>query len=161
MHNTRFSFRAVVVLVSMTAIPLVFACSSSSTTSPGTTKDGGGTTADGSASGGEDGSAGGGDSSAADDASSSSDAGGGVLIEVGDGGCVTYQTAQRLCGTMSDDSICKYSVTCGKSSDDSQCKINCEMASTVTCYTAADAKCLEDAVAAKSCTDIKACKWLL
>lgn len=142
-------------------ITIVAACSSSSTTTNTTdAKDGGAggsdaaTAADGAAASGDDG----GESS---DAAETTDSGGGPTIDLGDGGCVTYDSASKLCGSMSDDSICKYSVTCGKSTSDGQCKINCEMAATVTCYSKADAQCLLDAVKSQSCTALKACKWIL
>jgi hypothetical protein len=137
-------------------------CSSSSTTTPQTPKDGGttGTGTDGGGGGGGTDS-GGGDMTMDAGGGTTDAGGGGPVIELGDGGCVTYQSASMLCGTMSDDSVCKFSVGCGHSTDDGQCKINCEMGSTVNCFTADDAKCLEDAVKSGSCTDLKNCKWIL
>jgi hypothetical protein len=157
--HTAHSFRTFALCLAGLGLllPIVPACSSSSTDN--SVKDGG-STSDGSSSVEDSGTASGDDGGSVSDASST-DAGSSVSIEVGDGGCVTYQTAQKLCGTASDDSVCKYSVTCGKSTDDSQCKINCEMAATVTCYTKADAQCLLDAVATQSCSALKACKWIL
>ncbi len=84
-----------------------------------------------------------------------------VDIPLNDAGCLTFAGASKICGFMSDDAVCAYSVTCGSSTDDGQCKINCEMGTTVKCYTAADVKCLEDAVKAKSCSALKACNWIL
>ncbi len=82
-------------------------------------------------------------------------------VPLNDAGCLTYEGASKICGFMSDDAVCAFSLTCATSTDDGQCKINCEMGSTVKCYTAADVKCLEDAVAAKSCSALKACNWIL
>ena len=158
--HTAHSSRAFALFLSSLGLllPITPACSSSSTSDTGT-KDGGATSD--AASTAEDSGASSGDDGGPQTDADITDAGSSITIEVGDGGCVTYQTAQKLCGTMSDDSVCKYSVTCGKSTDDSQCKINCEMAATVTCYTKADAQCLLDAVATQSCSALKACKWLL
>jgi hypothetical protein len=84
-----------------------------------------------------------------------------VDVPLNDAGCLTFAGASKICGFSSNDEICKLSVSCGSSTDDGQCKINCEMGTTVKCYKAADVKCLENALAAKSCTALKACGWIL
>jgi hypothetical protein len=150
-------------LITIPALVTVIAigCSSSSTTSPQTTNDAGSKDS-GSSGGGDSGSDMTADSGGATDAGGGgTDSGGKMPVIDTDGGCVTEQSASMLCGTMSDDSVCKLSVMCGHSSDDGQCKINCEMGATVSCFTTTDAQCLLDAVKSQMCTDIKACKWIL
>jgi hypothetical protein len=140
---------------------IVIACSSTTTTSgsgsgvdAAAADDSGDQTGDDAAT---DGKAANADSATPEDAGADTS----VDIPLNDAGCLTFAGASKICGFMSDDSVCAYSVTCGSSSDDGQCKINCEMGTTVKCYTAADVKCLEDAVKAKSCTALKACNWIL
>lgn len=139
---------------------LAFACSSSTTTAgPGTTG------LDAAAEAAEP------DSDATTDAttgstadsSTSKDAAPDTNVDVplNDAGCLTFAGASKICGFSSDDAICKLSVSCGSSTDDGQCKINCEMGTTVKCYMAPDVQCLENALAAKSCSALKACGWIL
>ncbi len=98
------------------------------------------------------------DTSSADlDATSQEDGG----YQYSDAGCLAEPSASAICGFASNDSVCSFSVSCQNSTDDSTCKINCEMGTTVGCYTEANVKCLLDAVAAKSCTALKACNWIL
>ncbi|GAC1572060.1 MAG: hypothetical protein NVS3B20_03990 [Polyangiales bacterium] len=97
------------------------------------------------------------DSQSTPDADATSEAG----HESYDAGCLTFAGASEVCGTKSDHTICAFSVGCKSSSSDGQCSINCEMGASVGCYSAANVKCLRDAVAAKSCTALKACNWIL
>ena len=76
-------------------------------------------------------------------------------------GCLTFAAAQQVCGFSSDGAICAHAVGCDATTSKSDCGINCEMQSTVTCLKPADAKCLLDAAAAKSCSALAKCKWKL
>jgi hypothetical protein len=76
-------------------------------------------------------------------------------------GCLTFMGASVLCGFESDDATCAMSVGCDLSSDDSQCKINCEMGTTVNCYTVEDVDCLVQATCAASCEALSACGFIL
>jgi hypothetical protein len=155
-----FSFAPSFLVLAAFLAGVVLACSSSTTSS------GGGPGVDAAGGGPEQQP---GDDAASDgnvavlDSATPADAGADTSVDVplNDAGCLTFAGASKICGFMSDDSVCAYSVTCGSSTDDGQCKINCEMGTTVKCYTAADVKCLEDAVKARSCTALKACNWVL
>jgi hypothetical protein len=140
---------------------LGFACSSSTTTDGGTT----GAGLDAGSEAAEPGSDASSDAATGPtaDATTPKDAAADTNVDVplNDAGCLTFAGASKICGFSSDDAICKLSVSCGSSTDDGQCKINCEMGTTVKCYMAADVKCLEDALTAKSCTALKACGWIL
>lgn len=85
----------------------------------------------------------------------------GLTLPTNDAGCLTYAAAQQVCGFNSDGSVCKFAAQCGAATDVGQCKINCEMQSTITCFAAVDALCLLNALNAKACTAISACKWKL
>lgn len=76
-----------------------------------------------------------------------------------DAGCLAWAAAEQVCGVDSDEEVCELAVSCGASSDLGTCKINCEMQTTVNCFSNADAQCLIDAVKAKSCSKLSACKW--
>jgi hypothetical protein len=78
-----------------------------------------------------------------------------------DGGCVDWSTAAQVCGFKSDLSVCKLAVSCKLSSDVGQCKINCEMGTTVSCYTMKDVDCILKATSDGSCSALKACNWIL
>lgn len=82
-------------------------------------------------------------------------------LEYDDMGCLTFQGTSRLCGFMSDDTICAFSVECGTSNDLGQCGISCEMGTTVMCYTEEHVTCLQDAVAAADCAMLESCGWIL
>jgi hypothetical protein len=82
-------------------------------------------------------------------------------VEVNADGCVTYAGAGALCGFKSDEAICAFAVSCGRTDDVGQCKINCEMASTIECYEAADAACLRAATKAGDCDALATCRWIL
>jgi hypothetical protein len=82
-------------------------------------------------------------------------------LPTNDAGCLTYAAAQKVCGFGSDGAICKFAAQCAATADKGQCKVNCEMQSTITCLSAADAQCLIDATETKSCAALSACKWKL
>lgn len=157
-----FSFVPSSLVIAAFAAGVVLACSSSTTTAAA----GAGSGADAAGDGPDEQP---GDDAATDgkvatvDSATPADAAADTNVDVplNDAGCLTFAGASKICGFSSDDSVCAYSVTCGSSSDDGQCKINCEMGTTVKCYTAADVKCLEDAVKARSCSALKACNWVL
>jgi len=157
-----FSFAPTSLVIAACLAGVVIACSSTTTTAG--PSGGAGVDAAGDNPGDQPGDDAATDGTVANlDSSTPSDAGADTSIDIplNDAGCLTFAGASKICGFMSDDSVCAYSVTCGSSTDDGQCKINCEMGTTVKCYTAADVKCLEDAVKAKSCTALKACNWIL
>jgi hypothetical protein len=160
-HLKAFSFAPSCLAIAAVFGGIVIACSSTTTTAsgPGTGTDAAGDAPDEipGADAATDGKVATADGSTSHDAAADSK----VDVPLNDAGCLTFEGASKVCGFMSDDSVCAYSVTCGSSSDDGQCKINCEMGATVKCYTAADVKCLQDAVKAKSCSALKACKWIL
>jgi len=74
-----------------------------------------------------------------------------------DAGCLTFASASELCGFQSDGGICGFSVGCSNSTNMGQCQIDCEMGTTVKCYSAKDVDCLRQAAAARSCTALTAC----
>lgn len=78
-----------------------------------------------------------------------------------DEGCLTYAAAQQVCGSASDGAVCDHALDCGATTNAGECSINCEMWSTVECFTPADAKCLLDAAASKSCGALEKCAWKL
>ena len=160
MKNKRINapFSSFFVLTSALA-GLIFACSSSTTSNGGTSPG-----LDAASEAAEQG----GDASTKDaladlDSSKPKDAATdrNVDVPLDDAGCLTFAGASKICGFSSDDAVCSFSVSCGTSTDDGQCKINCEMGTTVKCYNAANVKCLEDAVAARSCSALTACAWVL
>jgi hypothetical protein len=154
-----WSIVGAVVLVSIATA----GCRSRDTRSPGTPFDAGRPTADGAV---RDAATGGADATAGDaggelpDAGTATDAGADTLEYDGEG-CLTYPSASELCGFDSDSAICSFSVGCGTSTDLGQCRINCEMGTTVMCYTREHVACLRAAVASLSCTDLEDCGWIL
>jgi len=90
---------------------------------------------------------------------SSTDSGSTVMLN--DAGCLTFASASEVCGFASDGGVCAFSIGCGNSTNMGQCQINCEMGTTVMCYSAKDVECLRQAVAARSCTALAACNWIL
>jgi hypothetical protein len=146
------------VLVPLTVAGVLVACSSSTTSSGGTPAvDAAAEAAEQAEDASTDGTTADLDSASPQDAAPDTN----VDVPLNDAGCLTFAGASKICGFMSDDKVCAFSVGCGTSTDDGQCKINCEMGTTVKCYSAADVKCLEDAVAAKSCAALTACNWVL
>lgn len=75
-------------------------------------------------------------------------------------GCLTFQGASQLCGFDSNEAICSLAVSCEISQDISQCKINCEMGTTVRCYTQKDVACVAQALQGESCSALAACEWI-
>ncbi len=159
MGYTRRSFPSLssLVLVPSAIAVVLVACSSSTTTS------GGNSGVDAAPEASEQANDATSDTSTAVDGAKPQDAAPDTNVDVplDDAGCLTFAGASKICGFSSDDKVCAFSVGCASSTDDSQCKINCEMGTTVKCYSAADVKCLEDAVTAKSCSALKACNWVL
>ena len=82
-------------------------------------------------------------------------------LPTNDAGCLAWEAAEQVCGVDSDETVCELAVSCGTTADVGTCKINCEMQTTINCYSNADAKCLLDAAKAKSCSKLSACKWKL
>ena len=75
-----------------------------------------------------------------------------------DAGCVTGEAVSSICGTHSNDRICKLAIMCGVDDNDGQCKINCEQGTSINCYSEASAECLVNAM---DCASLKACNWIL
>jgi hypothetical protein len=102
------------------------------------------------------------DAAKATDASAT-DAGTGDDLDLptNDAGCLAFAAAQQVCGFESDETVCELAVSCGASKDVGTCKINCEMQTTINCYSNADAKCLLDAAKSKSCAKLATCNWKL
>jgi hypothetical protein len=82
-------------------------------------------------------------------------------LPLNDAGCLAWAAAERVCGVESDETVCELAVSCGATKDVGTCKINCEMQTTVNCYSNADAKCLLDAAKSKSCAKLATCNWKL
>jgi hypothetical protein len=100
----------------------------------------------------------GGGGGAAKDASSADSP---SMVMLNDAGCLTFASASQVCGFQSDGSICAFSIGCNNSTNMGQCQINCEMGTTVMCYSAKDVDCLRRAEAARSCAALIACNWIL
>jgi len=83
-------------------------------------------------------------------------------FEYDEQGCLLYSSASKLCGFSSDEAVCAYwHDTCGENNDIGQCKIDCEMGTTIQCYTEADVLCLLNAVEAQDCVAMEACGWII
>jgi hypothetical protein len=76
-------------------------------------------------------------------------------------GCLTFGGASRLCGFSSDGSICEFALECGLSESTSQCGINCEMGTTVMCYTRESVACLRSAASTFNCSAASECGFIL
>jgi hypothetical protein len=90
-----------------------------------------------------------------------SDAGTAGDLEYDAEGCLTFGGASQLCGFSSDGMICSFALECGLSESTSQCGINCEMGTTVMCYTREHVACLRSAASTFNCSAAAECGFIL
>lgn len=90
-----------------------------------------------------------------------SDAGPPDDLEYDAEGCLTFGGASQLCGFSSDGTICSFALECGLAESTSQCGINCEMGTTVMCYTREHVACLRSAAMTFNCSAAAECGFIL